>query len=386
MFLMTLLYSCTGGGDSLTPKEITKDFDLTLMPFQYVSGSWYKGGFVKPDGEIVVEYQSRYANNCLCYLFHDGLAYVLTDDERGFVNERGELVIDLTDFERPMSAHYFSEGLYICYDKVSNTTVALDKKGDRVWEIEGTPITQLLGGYAMLGNGHSRISAIINSKGEIVFEPDDDEYIPAIAGYGTPAQYAHPSIFPVCNGNGVSYLIDVASGERILENALPELRDANVAVDGNNQVVLHTDDGYGIMDLNGNWVVEPQYDYICNDGKWYVYSENNECGWLDSNGEIVIPAQFKFYTISNIPLFGASDLCNVDQHTFINRKGEVALETDYFIQSNFIRGKALASDRKSYFWIDESGEQLGEPMLVSEGVIKHITELSRGTAIQYFGL
>lgn len=379
--LSALLHSCGGGGGKLTPKEVVKEFDLTLMPVHYSINGLKASGYASPDGVMKIDLGPSNRGS-LCALFHEGLAYVRTDEMQGFINEDGELVVDLTGFEHTMSLPYFSEGLYLGYDKESKTTMAFDKKGNRVWEVDGVPVTQMLGGYALLGGGRWDIIAIVNSKGEIVFEPEEGESIP-FAEYTYPAHYAHPSIFPVCRDGKVSYLIDVASGKRILEDALPNLMDDNVLVDCNDLVVLNTSEGYGIMDLKGNWVVEPQYDYIQNDGKWYVYAEDRECGWLDSKGEVVIPAQFKFYSTSDIPLFGSSNYCNVDQHTFINRKGEVALETEYFIQSNFIGVKSLVRDSNSYLWIDDSGAQLGEPLLLSDKTVDQINQLSRGIGIQY---
>ncbi|MDO4269639.1 MAG: WG repeat-containing protein [Eubacteriales bacterium] len=60
--------------------------------------------------------------------------------------------------------------------------------------------------------------------------------------------------------------------------------------------------GWGAMDLNGNWVVQPVYDgfrylmsgrFFC-DGLWTVYNTQGRYGAVDKNGKVVIPLQYEF--------------------------------------------------------------------------------------------
>ena len=156
-------------------------------------------------------------------------------------------------------------------------------------------------------------------------------------------------------------------------------------MDCNDRLVVIDDDKYGMMDLDGNFIIEPQYDYLRNDGEWYVYGLDGVYGWLDKNGKVVIEAQYS--TSSDFKRsdlgFAMSDLSRIDKNTFINRKNEVALETEYNIESNFIGDRCLVDlGSEGYSWMNRNGELVGESMFIGD---KHedINRISMGYAIQY---
>jgi len=64
----------------------------------------------------------------------------------------------------------------------------------------------------------------------------------------------------------------------------------------------HWTGGWGAMDLNGNWVIQPKYKsfrYLLSgkmfcDGIWTVQDSNSKYGGVDVNGTVVIPLQYDF--------------------------------------------------------------------------------------------
>ncbi len=136
--------------------------------------------------------------------------------------------------------------------------------------------------------------------------------------------------------------------------------------------------------MDGQWAVEPSYGSLCNDGEWYVVSDNNDyVGWINAKGEAVIETEFKCNDIYDVA-FGPSDWCLVDDK-FIDRKGRVVLEPDYVPYTNFFGDRCLAHyDRGVYCWMDRNGEIIGEPFYASEDLDeKNLALISRGVAIQY---
>ena len=205
-----------------------------------------------------------------------------------------------------------------------------------------------------------------------------------------PESYAHPTWYPVFNDDGFAYILDVATGKHYLEDISIDYYWGGAwfgipLVDCNDRIKVHSDRKLGLVDMEGNTIIEPQYYHLVNDGEWYSFKdENGKFGWLDKNGEIVIEPQFEGFSIRDIVYFGTSDWAPVDYHTFINRKGEVVLETEYIIESGFIGDRCMVDlGRERYAWMDREGNLIGSPMFIHEPARDHIRRLARGMAVQY---
>lgn len=372
-------------------KKATSGFDLNYVP---VSGETKKGlrisGYQNPDEEMIFEY-SGYDRPGTLSLFHEGYACVGFEKMKAIINLEGETVVDLTDF------HYFSSSLirgcvsenrFIAQRTGAGTFVCFDMEGNEIFESEGYIRSQLRDGYALYSisdwNSDKKLG-VINAKGEVVYEAGQDEYI-SFDNFSMqyPESYAHPTWYPVYNDGDFAYILDVATGKHYLEDIA---NDFNwyfyPMVDCNDRIKVVSDRKFGLIDMEGNTIIEPQYYHLENDGEWYSFTdEDGKYGWLDKNGEIVIEPQFEGYR--DIVYFGTSDWAPVDPHTFINRKGEVVLESEYVIESGFIGDRCLVDrGREGYVWMDREGNLIGSPMLIFEPARDAIRRLARGMAIQY---
>lgn len=395
--ILGMCAGCNNGAGSSVEK-IIDGFDFNLLPSKMIFNNRdVVGGYCNPLGEMVIDIE--YSDYGLVYdrlgLFHEGMAYVGYENNPGFINEKGEMVVDLSDYQRGDFPPYFCEGL-VLVNRDNKSFVAIDKTGEIAWEAEGHVCTQLRGGYAMYTphRYNDETYGVINSKGEIVIDAEGKRDLTRLAFYSffEPSSYAHPSFFPIYHNNTLKGFIDVATGKHILEDCIPEYEatDRSPVVDYNDLVILKTSEGYGLINLKGEWVVEPQYDMLQNDGKWYVFSENGYWGWIDDKGEVMIPADIKAPNYSSIPLFGISDLCATNNGCFIDRKGEIVLETDYSVETGFIGSKCIVHVRESreksyYSWMDKNGELVGEPLYLTERCVSGLKSLSEGRAIQYTG-
>jgi len=380
-----LLSGCSGGS-GVGMSDATKDFNLDVLPAHFEGRGLLHGmGYVATvEG---TEAPDVIVNHYTC-LFHEGLSYVQGDDMWGFVNLDGELVVDfMGNGLKSGFSKYFSEGLFLIDKDDEDVIVAYDHKGNVKFEVEGEGvISQMCGSYALIKGEHG--ANVINDKGEIVFESEEGERIPKYYDRKLPAAYAHPSYFPIFSDTGFEYFLDVATGKHLLEGMIPDDVEGNNAteyvIDSNDLLALRTSDGWGLLDLEGQWVVAPSYEYMRNDGEWYVIRQGGYIGWINAKGETMIEPEFERKSSADVA-FGPSDWCLV-YGKFIDRKGQVVLEPDYIPYTNFFGDRCLVRyDRGQYGWMDRNGEIIGEPFYASEDMAEtQLALISRGVAIQYF--
>lgn len=403
--LLLFASGCSSSGIE-TMSEAVKGFDLSIMPVSFTRGNRGNdfSAYQKLDGELIFEISHteamrskdwfRYLN-----LFHEGYATAVYDNKISIFNTEGEVVADLEGCALAgynLNGQYFSEGLLLL--KNGKSISCFTPQGEEKFQIEGNTYSQFRAGYALYSSEQrSDKLGIIDTNGEVLYESQQDEYIPEWYAWvmSRPESYAHPTWFPLYSDGKPVCIIDIATGKRYLEGALDGLVNSSIsifnsdisipAVDCNDRLVVIDDDKYGLMDLDGNFIIEPQYDYLRNDGEWYVYGLDGVYGWLDKNGKVVIEAQYS--TSSDFKRsdlgFAMSDLSRIDKNTFINRKNEVALETEYNIESNFIGDRCLVDlGSEGYSWMNRNGELVGESMFIGD---KHedINRISMGYAIQY---
>lgn len=392
-----LLSACAcskSGTDEM--KDAVKGFDFSLMPVSYRIGSSPYYAYQNLDGERVYEVKqvesvnSRFVRGLS--LFHEGYGIETYDGGFAIINQDGEVVADLKGYgcvDNSFSGRYVSEGFALAYQDRPHTTFCFTPQGEEVFELEGKARSQFRAGYALYtSKRYGEKLGLIDTKGEVVYEPEQDEYIPDWYSMNLPASYAHPTWFPLYSESEPVCIFDVATGKRYLEGVLDEYSFgymAMPAVDCNDRMVVCSDDKFGLIDLDGNVVVEPQYDYMRNDGEWYVYGADGLYGWLDKDGKVMIEAEYRLSGAMGFSDLGfaMSGLSRIDTHTFINRKNEVALETEYAIVSNFIGDRCLVDlGRDGYSWMDRNGELIGEPMFVGD-MYYRINSVSMGVAIQY---
>ncbi len=94
-------------------------------------------------------------------------------------------------------------------------------------------------------------------------------------------------------------LIDMI-GEKVI---LPEQVEAYGNVHNNRFIIrsLGTQTKYGICDISGGVVLEPQYDWISEfDNGIAVFSDNMKNGCISEEGTILVPAIFDYVSIEEV--------------------------------------------------------------------------------------
>lgn len=150
----------------------------------------------------------------------------------------------------------------------------------------------------------------------------------------------------------------------------------------------------GLINVNGKIIIKPIYDEISGYfHKGYMRVQNNGLlGIIDENGKIVIPLNYeRISDISNEKLFvvrkrekyGMVDINNKiiipieydlikafsdkkalvkinDKASYINKKNEIVIKTDYDFHSmgNFINNIAIVKKNNKYGYIDLSGNEI----------------------------
>lgn len=382
--------SCSdSGADSL--KNATSGFDFNLVPATWEARGHRISAYVSSDGETILENDGMapgsYGVARQLGLFHDGYAVAGFERSAVIINTEGEPVVDLSGFElRRLGLPAVSEGCFLANRADAGAFVCFDMEGTEVFEAEGNVRSQLRNGYALYSDSkYGDKLGVVNAAGDVVLEAGGEEYIPgSYSDYmSSPASYAHPTWFPLTDGRQTLCILDIATGKRYLEGMLDS--SPLPAVDCNDRVVIRSDRKYGLMDLQGNTVVEPQYDYIRNDGEWYVFEQDGLYGWIDKNGGTVIEAQFKTNISPDMLGFAGGDLSLVDSKIFINRKGEPVLESEYTVKSNFVDGRCLVEmgGREGYAWMNRDGEIVSDSFHTTPLAVASIGRISMGQALQY---
>ena len=96
----------------------------------------------------------------------------------------------------------------------------------------------------------------------------------------------------VCEGDSV-YFID-RSGRPINNRKFERLQGYDGYVYHGNYAAIPVNGSYGLLDMKGNWVLQPEYQDIKIGAKnmWYVVN-NDKWGVIGNDGQFVIPIEFK---------------------------------------------------------------------------------------------
>lgn len=184
---------------------------------------------------------------------------------------------------------------------------------------------------------------------------------------------ARPTTFTVYHNGKIAYIIDLKTQERYLEDFGEELGDyACPIIDWNGQVIIGPIDGkYGVVNLQGEWVIEPEYDDMRNDGSLYMVKQDNLIGWVDKQGKVVIEPQFEpaaswVYYNKFCFSFNGSELAYIhatDGSYFIDRQGKRIYEDVPGDAVSFrIGDRYLADIRNGIYWMTVPDFETSEPL------------------------
>lgn len=127
------------------------------------------------------------------------------------------------------------------------------------------------------------------------------------------------------------------------------------------KLLPHTEDGslYGYVDLSGEWVIEPQFDFADEFSEdLALVNVDEQYGYIDRAGEFVIEPQFIFATPFSE---GLAAVTRDRKAGFIDQTGEMVIEPRFDFANSFQEGLALVGVDGLSGFIDSTGEYTIEP-------------------------
>lgn len=299
-------------------------------------------GYVNPKGEVVITPQYKYAY-CLC----DGLALVQTkDDQWGYIDKSGKEIIPA----QYKSATPFSEGLAFVVSEGEYPT-CIDKEGRTQFTL---PQAEYVGSFSEglapfvviekdTTNKTTALWGFIDKTGKVVVSPQFNHigffheglavaeqdgmfgFIDSKGEWVINPQFNNVSSFEnglaaFCNQSGCGIINK--KGKYIIK---PKFNAIWLTREGLTPVKVG--EMWGVCDMKGNMVIQPQFDHAkgFSDGLAAV-KQNNKWGYINPKGDITIPCRFD----------GASDFHNgiafveIDEKWgIIDKKGEFIIQPQY---------------------------------------------------------
>lgn len=274
------LCACGGGGNESLPNFINEQQTAEIVPAPLADGSGWV--LVDRDGK---QLSKKYAE--IGYL-HEGLAvFAQTEANDSTVNGRklyGYLDHDGKVAIEPVyaSASGFSDGL-AWVSKPDSTLVAIDKNGTVKLRLpQAVSAIVFINGYAVWLDVCNNVF-VIDKNGNNIELPKNIESI---------SQYIDKYFFAKTDeGNKLFTIKDniVSEVETLAQYELSESRYT-----GNDVFIVHSGDNYGLINIKGEYVVNPQYPKMSSFKNLYAFKNGKDkIGLLNKKGEEVIPAKFK---------------------------------------------------------------------------------------------
>ncbi|TDY05776.1 WG repeat-containing protein [Meridianimaribacter flavus] len=320
-----------------------------------------KAGYIDTSGKIVIEAKYQPSND-KSRDFYEGLASVRIDGEFGYINRKGELIIA----SQYAKTHPFNEG-YAVVEPIFGERIIIDQsanvildpvsvykknayqisKGETVnldERVNSGTITMYVHRY-----NHPTRSTLVNMNGNFLFSLK-----PSIIH-----EMSEGLIRAQSNSNGSTGYLN-KKGKTVIPFDYLSGTDFN---NGHAKVKDKNTKMYGIIDLNGNYVVPPEYTYISDDyyKSDYIFARkpNSNFGYIDYKGNQVIDFKYAYGGLFSEGLAVVSTPLN--KNMYIDKNGKKAFELEFNISQydneNFKGGiaKVNLNDGHSAY-INKKGE------------------------------
>ena len=262
-------------------------------------------GYIGTDGQIIGELKYDYASN-----FINGYGRVKLGDKYDLVDKEGNVLFGfIYDDTIPISENVFMVNVN------KKDVLIIDRQGNTIDRInDAEPVDIDTESFAVILKDKAGTYYVYDSKGERKAEIKDytclsinENYIIAKNSedrYGYLDITGNPVIdfkYLECEDfeNGKAIAID-SEGTHIIDdkgNIVLTTTEDYLEIetpDENGLCLIRTNDGYGLIDLNGNVVVEPIYDEINNFYDGLAKVELDELyGYINTKGEIIIPIEYE---------------------------------------------------------------------------------------------
>lgn len=278
-------------------------------------GRW---GYIDRSGKIAIEPRFEYAEE-----FSEGLAAIKLDGKWGFIDATGKIVIE----PQYSAAHRFSEGL-------ARVQVGGDKYGY----------------YGKWG--------FIDHTGRLVIAPQFEN----MDGVAEEAYDFHDGLAMV-QINGLKGYIDKAGRTAIS----PRFQYAYPFSEGLASVTEGSKTKWGYIDKTGAWAIEPRFDDASLFAEGFgPVSLNGTCGYVDKTGELKLIPKFKRKENDCSVVLGSFDgglsrWIIGDKYGYINTRGELVIPAQFELTFNFSEGLAFVQKNGKYGFVDQTGRLVIEP-------------------------
>ena len=289
-------------------------------------------GFMNEKGEIVIEPQYSFVQ-----VFHEDVAWVKKDDHIFFIDKNGNPIIDTDtwknyDFE-------FSEGL-LAVKNNDDKWGFIDKKGNIVIEPQWDEAESFSNGLAAVSlNGKY---GYINTSGQLIITPTW-EYVskfnesgtafviqnmdnPEVGFINTKGEYIATTQYTACHGYGENLLTVCQNGK------------------------------WGFIDVNGNTIIEPQYTDASVFSNGLANVEIDGVGaYINKEGNVIWGPNEMFS--QSVYLGGFSDgfvRVGKNKYGIMDLNGNVIIDLAYDSCSRPDNGLIIAQDGKTYYIYDVS--------------------------------
>ena len=291
-------------------------------------------------------------------LFYDDYALVDTDAGLAFLDKQGKLLNKTAYYD----ATIFHDGIAWVVESGGPLT-AINKKGEVLFELkQAKTACAFHDGVAAFSNTED-LWGLVSNTGNIVVEPQWTDVIPMVVD-GLIAVKVLKSGWCLADRDGKivsDYYQRVGLHnndyeESVLQNYVQALHQGRIPVqDDNNK--------WGIIDREGNIVINPQFDDIYLDGKNYIFKKGRMYGWCDEDGQYLINPQF-----GEVGFFENNDLAPAENNDgdwgYIDKTGKWVINAQFRQGMAFLSsGIAPVQDKSSREWgaIDKDGKWVINP-------------------------
>jgi len=407
---LLLLANCklAGVGKTHTPQlksknrlESTQQVTKDTMLYHFKKDNLY--GFINKKGKIVVEPQYFKTG-----VFSEGFCAVTkkVNDTitQGYIDATGNVVIDFKFQSYYDYPSQFIEGIAVV--RKNNQMGYINKKGEYIFPptlFKGHPFNN---GYAVIEKEHS-IRSIINSKGEILFEPvgkfkkqrenapkgierlllsdkvSDSLITFAVYDYSKKPTKVKMGYFDL-NGKmtyPLKYFIgNYSEGLTIIgktpykktayankydEVIIPFGKYSRLTDFKNGRAIVKDNETkrFGVIDKIGNYIIQPKYAKISEHSYFkdiiFVYYDSQKAGYISSSG---VPINEEIYRYGYDFHEGLALVSTKDRkYQYINTQGKPAFKLD-FRESHSVQGshfngglaRVIINDKMTY--INKKGE------------------------------
>jgi hypothetical protein len=264
--------------------------------------------YIDRSGAVVFQVNGQFAGE-----FKSGLALINTGGRKyGYINKRGEIAIPV----RYVSASDFSNGFARVRIK-EGEDFYIDSNGQNVFKQYFSDCGTFNEGYAIVRD-FNNVKHVINTFGNRVLMPKGFQV--------TGLNVACGIVVGIYNDSDAFY--NLTTKDMVCFDT------ATVIFGFSNGVSVFSkelkgDDRYGLMDMNGNVIINPVYEDLgqLSDGL-LLFAKDGKYGFIDLQENVVIPNTF----LSVLPFVNGMAMVNPRDGIdggYVNRKGQVFLGKDY---------------------------------------------------------